>query len=136
MCCTNNIDEGAALCLPPFFDKNALVATLNSRMSGAAHTNPVIASVSTTELLIQRTPLRSYLEVVDYFLKTFANDQAIAEKDSRILRYIQSAHMTPTSYADNLYAKTCRIADVYNESFLNDTYIEGVDPSICHSIRE
>lgn len=37
---------------------------------------------------------------------------------------------------DDLYAKSCIVADVYDESTLNNIFIEGVDLSIRHSPRE
>lgn len=44
--------------------------------------------------------------------------------------------MISMSSADDQYTKWCRVADVYNESSLNDTFFEEVDFSIHHCIRE
>lgn len=79
---------------------------------------------------------RSYLVVFNLLLKKFANDQAIAEMDSEMLHCIQPAHMTSLQNAYDLYAKCCKVADVYGESTLNEIFSEGTDPSICHSLRE
>lgn len=43
--------------------------------------------------------------------------------------------MTPRQYADDLVAKPCKVAGVYNEGPLNDVFIKGVDACICHSLR-
>lgn len=43
--------------------------------------------------------------------------------------------MTPQQYANDLIAKLCKVADVYDESTLNDVFIEGVDASIQQSLR-
>lgn len=118
------------------FVKNALATTLNGRMYATAHINPVVALDNTPESLIEKKLLRSYPKVVDYFLKKIARDQAIAERDSKILRSIHPAHMPPTQYANDHYEKSCRVADVHGESTLNNIFVEGVDPSICHSVPE
>lgn len=39
-------------------------------------------------------------------------------------------------YADDLYAMSCKVVDVYKESSLNDFFIEGVDAYIFHSLKE
>lgn len=49
---TNSIHEKAAMSLLPFFVNNAMATTLKSRMSAAAHVNPVVAFVESTEPLI------------------------------------------------------------------------------------
>lgn len=55
---------------------------------------------------------------------------------STILRYTQPASMTPMQFADDLYAKSCKVANTYEEATLNDVFIEGVGSFICHSLRE
>lgn len=54
----------------PFFVKNALTTTLNSPMSSAAHINPDIASVNTTEVLLLKKLLRAYPKVVYYLSRS------------------------------------------------------------------
>lgn len=44
--------------------------------------------------------------------------------------------MTPIQYADDLYTKSYNVADVYDESTLNESYIKDVDPFIYHSAWE
>lgn len=39
-------------------------------------------------------------------------------------------------YADCLYAKSCRVADRYDESTVNDIFMEEVEYSICYSLQE
>lgn len=77
VCDSNNIHKGAAMCVLPFFAKNALATTINCRMSTSAHPTLVYAPVNTTELPIQKTLLQSYPEIVEYFLKKILNDQKI-----------------------------------------------------------
>lgn len=48
--------------------------------------------------------------------------------------YTQPPSLPPTKYADALYARSCKLADVYDEAALNDIFIEIIDSSICHSV--
>lgn len=66
----------------------------------------------------------------------FESKETIAKMGSKILWYIQSTHMTSMQYSDGLYAKSCKVADVYDNYTSNDISVEGFDPSIWHSIRE
>lgn len=43
--------------------------------------------------------------------------------------------MTPHRYVDNLVAKSCKRADVYDEGTLNYVFIEGVDLSGLHRLK-
>lgn len=47
--------------------------------------------------------------------------------DSAILRYTQPTGMILMQYSGNLYAKSCKGADLNDESTLIDIFIEGVD---------
>lgn len=105
-------------------------------MSAAAHITPVIASVTTTEPLIQKKLMQSYLENVSYLPKKFANNQAIDKIDSKILHYILPAHMSLKQYSDDLCAKSSEVTNIYDESSPNDSFVEGFDHSICQSLRE
>lgn len=56
--------------------------------------------------------------------------------DFAILHYTQGVSMTWTQYDDDLYTQTCKVADFYDESTLNETRIERVGSFICHSLRK
>lgn len=73
-------------------------------MSAATHFVPVAASENTIEPTVQNKLLRFYPEKVKYFLKKFANNHAIYEMDSAILRYTQPANVICSQFADDLYA--------------------------------
>lgn len=133
---TNRTFEGAGLWVLQNFVKNGLATTLNSRKSPTTHIASVVALVTTIKPTTQKKFLCSYPEVVNYVLKKFANDKAIAEIDCTILRFSQPTSMTPMQYADDLYAKSSKVADAYEELTLNNIFIEEVDSSICHSLRE
>lgn len=42
---------------------------------------------------------------------------------------------TPQQFADDMITKSYEVADVYDESALNNVFIERVNASICHSLR-
>lgn len=102
------------MCVLPFFITNALVLTLYGRVSAPMNIEPNVAFVPLAEPLRQKKLFRSYPDVVNYLLKKVANGQAIAETNSAILRYTQPTSMTLMQYAEDLYAKLCKAADVFD----------------------
>lgn len=64
-------------------------------MSEAPQIEPLVASVNIVGPTTQKKLLRSYPEAANYLPKKFANDQAIAKMDFAVLRYTQTASMTP-----------------------------------------
>lgn len=72
--------------------------------------------------------------MVNYLIKKDATHDAITEYDIVILRYVQPDNTNSQQYDDDLVAKLCKIADVYDEGILNDVFIEGVYKFICHSL--
>lgn len=82
-----------------------------------------------------RKLLRSHPKVVNHLLKEYTADQVNAEYDAIVLRYMQLANMTLQQYVDDLTAKTCKVADAYDEDTLKDVFIEGADQSISHSLQ-
>lgn len=69
-------------------------------------------------------------------LRKIATDQEIAKINSAVLRYTKPTNMTTRQYPEDLHAKPCKVADVYDESTLNDIFIKGVDFTICHRVRK
>lgn len=51
------------------------------------------------------------------------------------LRYTQPASINPVQYVHYVYAKSYKVADVYDEYTLPNIFVEGVDTSICHCIK-
>lgn len=72
---------------------------------------------------------------MNYQLKKYATDQVNAENDATILHYVQPFNMTPQQNADGLIAKSWKVADVYDERTLSDVFIESIDASIRHNLR-
>lgn len=101
---------------------------LNSRMSAQDRLSSFATSVRNEEPRTQEL-LRFCLEVVNYLFKKYATDRATAKNDAAILRYAPSPKLSPQQYVDKLIAKSCKVADIYDEGTLNDVLIEGVDAS-------
>lgn len=135
-CHTNRIHEGTAVWIFPCFVKVALTSTINSRMSSASDIVPAVASSQSVEPLRQKKLIRTYTGVVSYLLTRLANDQAIAEISSAILRYTQPASMASMQYADDLYSQLCKVADVYDEYTLDDIFNESVHTFLCHILKK
>lgn len=61
-----------------------------------------------------------------YLLKKYPTEWAIAKHCETILRYVRTSNMTLQQYVDDLISNFCQVADVYDESILNDLSIGGV----------
>lgn len=118
----------------PLFVHETLADVLNSRMY-AEHSFAAFAASVQNQEQRSRKLLVSYRRVVSYLLKTFATDQAVAEFDSLILRYMRPSSIAPRRYADRIMAKMCKAAEVYDKSTLSAIYVDGVDSSIRRSVR-
>lgn len=105
-------------------------------MSAAASIAPVAASGQLAEPLRQKKLSQSYPDVFNYLLKKFADDQAITKTDFAILRYTQFASIFPMQYADQMNAKSFKVANVYDESSFSRVFVRGVDSSFCHILCE
>lgn len=70
-----------------------------------------------------------------YILKKFATDQVVAGYEASILRYVQPSRMSPQQHADDVTAKSCNAADVYDEGTASDVFIKGVALSTRQSFR-
>lgn len=135
-CDSNRIQKGAAMRVPPFFVKSVLASTLNSCMSAATNIAPDAAPFHLAELLRQEKLFRPYRDIVNYFLTKFDSDRRNAKTVSAVLRCTQPASMFSMLYADDLYANSCKVADIYDETTVNHIFIERVDSSIFHSLRK
>lgn len=124
----------AAMWILPFYINNALTMALNSLMSAATHIASGVALVITVEQATQKKYLRFYPGVVNYLFEKFANDEAIAKMD--IAMYKKPTNMTAIKCVGDLYTNWCKVANVYDEAKLYIIFIERVDSSVCHSVRE
>lgn len=75
-------------------------------------------------------------QVATFFLKKHATSEIIEQTLSNITRFVQPSNMILNQYAEELMTKILWSGDVYEEYTLNEIFIEGLDASIRHSVRE
>lgn len=68
--------------------------------------------------------IRPYPKVANYLLNKYALDQATSEYDAAIFCYMLQAKLNSQQYANDLTAKSCKEAEVYDKECLNDVLIE------------
>lgn len=52
------------------------------------------------------------------------------------MTYSQLANISAMKYANDLYTKSCNVAEVDDKATLNDIFIDGVNSPICHSLHK
>lgn len=85
-CNTHRIHDRAAMRVILHYGNKRLVNALNSCVSATGKSSHISLSFHSVDNGFCKF-LRSYREVVDYLLKKFSTDQAIAEVDAAILWY-------------------------------------------------
>lgn len=60
-------------------------------------------------------------------LNNFSSNQAIAKINYAIFFYTHLAHTTSKQYADDIYTKSCKVADIDKEANLGIIFIIGVN---------
>lgn len=104
---TNNIHEETAMSVISHYEMETKANTLNSCMC----TQNWIARLATSlrnEQLRSLKFLRSCPEMINYLLQKYATDQALAEYDATILRYVALTNMTTRQFSGDLIAKHAR----------------------------
>lgn len=99
-----------------FFHENALATTLNSGICAVTHIEPIVASVYTIDPNTKKKNLCFYPQVVSYLLKKIASDQTFVKMGFALLCFALAANTTLMQYADDLYPKSCKVADVNDKS--------------------
>lgn len=59
----------------------------------------------------------------------------VTEYDASIVRYMKPLGLTPHQYADCIIATSCKVADLYDKSTLNDVSIQMVNSSFRRNLR-
>lgn len=79
--------------------------------------------------------LGSYPELSKYLLGIYVTDKANENDDTANLRYVHPSNITRHENAADIIAKSCNVADVYDEGILNDVSIDRVCESFPHSLQ-
>lgn len=98
----------------PHYVKEKLAITRNSRM-WAQDRPTLLAASMRNELFRSQNLRRSRLKVLIYLLRKYATNQAIAEYDAAIHRYVQTTNMILKQFGDNLIAKSWRSSTIWRK---------------------
>lgn len=118
----------------PHYANEKLANALNSRMRAKNSAASIATSLYNNDTR-SRMLLRPNLEVVNYFLKNYTMDGAIAKYDTVITSYMQPTNVTFRQYANDLVYRSCSAAGVYSERILDDVFIEDLDVFMHHNVR-
>lgn len=69
-------------------------------------------------------------------METHATDEIVAETESKETRFAQPSDITLSQFTEELVTKTLRFEHMYEKTDLNEIFIEDLDASIRHSVRE
>ena len=106
----------------PYFMKEPAKSALNARIApSAARRGPV--------------KLRTYDQVVNHLIRTYATDDIIADTEADIDSFKQPQNKTASEYADLLHTKTLRAGAVYSDYRLKGLFIEGLHDSVRQNVR-
>ena len=124
-CDQNGFSEGAAMWLFQFYLKGQAATLLHSRMQG----NTMAVEEDQTEML------RTYPEVVNYLLETYATDEVIQEAYAEVLSYRQRPSQPELEFAKSLFALASRCGNVFTTTRLKAMFSDNVDKSIRAQVR-
>lgn len=125
----NRIHEGGAMWAMAHFVADRFASSLNSPMVQSDETKGSATAVNFNRAIIQ-----VYFETVNHLHKRYTYDETIAKANAAILRFKHSTNMTPLQHCKVFFPEDNRVRNLNDEGTLNDTFIEGVDESICDSL--
>ena len=97
-CDINHLSEGVAMWCFQFFLSGQAEALLQSRLAGGS----MAVDVEQEDLL------RTYPQVVNFLLRTYATDEIIAEAYSDVMSFKQTSAMTEEQYSNLLWERALR----------------------------
>ena len=106
-CDTNGVHEGAETWLFQFFIKSPAKAALVARIRAP---NKAKAKHGRKDGI-----LTSYVQVVNYLLRSYATDEVIDREDTKLHRFSQPDGMNETDYTHVLWENALRFGSVYDE---------------------
>ena len=123
-CEHNGITEGAAVWCFQFYLTGKAHALLQSRLNGN-----MAVDVERRELL------RTYPQVVNFLLRTYATDEVISEAVGYVTSFCQSSNMTEEVYSNHLWDKALRCGTVFSDRRLKSLFVEELLPATCAQVR-
>lgn len=132
-CITYYFRNGVVIWILKHYVTEILANVFNSRLSADDKSTPITVSVSKNDGK-SREPSRSYPEAVHHYLTKLATGQSIAKVDAVIIHSMQLWHITPLQCVNGLAAKSCKVADVYDDATLNEVFLYEIDVSTRQSM--
>lgn len=124
-CNQNGVHEGAAIWLFRFFLDDPVRSDVESMLEG--DNNPSGAT--------QQEMLRSYPEVVNYLLETYATDEVLAQAYYDLVSARQGYAQAEDEFAHKLKTQSIRCGNIFNDTRLKAIFVEGLLPTIRASVR-
>ena len=124
-CDHKGITEGAAVWCFQFYLTDQAHALFQSRLNG----NTMVVEVE------QREMLRTYSQVVNFFLRTYANDEVISEEVGDVTSFRQVSNMTEEVYSNYLWDKALRCGTVFSDRRLKSLFVKELLPATCAQVR-
>lgn len=124
---TDRMHEKAVIWPLLHYGNDTLAHLFNSRM---CPTDKIVSIATLLHNVVNQSHelLRWYSVVKNSLKNKFVTDQAIAECDFPILRYIRRDNVKSQHYGDGLIAKSWKMVNVCDVDTLNNVFIEYVHP--------
>ena len=124
-CDHNGITEGAAVWCFQFYLTGQAHALLQSRLNG----NTMAVDVKRRELL------RTYPQVINFLLRTYATDEVTSEAVCDVTSSCQSSSMTEEVYSNHLWDMAFHCSTVLSDRRMKSQLVEGLLPATCAQVR-
>ena len=122
------VHEGAALFLFAYFLKGIPENDLVNRIQSDPGKNP-------THRTRREDILTSYCQVVNYLLRTYADNQTISNTNAEIVRLTQRDDQSPIAFKNYLWQKMTRCGCVYSQDQMINYFTEGCKSTIRSLVR-
>lgn len=96
----------------PYFVAHRVTSSFNNRMVQSDGIKSTRTTVNIKRASLQIPRLQSYPGVIAHLRERYANDKAIAEADTAILRFTRPATTMPLQYGKALVANAICVGDV------------------------
>ena len=124
-CDHNGITDGVAVWCFQLYLTGQAHALIQSRLIG----NTMADDVERRELL------RTYQQVVNVLLRTYATEEVISEATGGLNSFRQSSNMTEEVYSNHLWDKALCCSTVFSDWRSKSLFVEGLLSATCTQVR-
>lgn len=130
-CDTDGVHENAAMWLFYFFMNKTASAALDARLTTKRADKKHCRAAGG-----KARYFNTYPQAVNFLLRKYATNEAIAGIESKITRFVQPSGMSLSQCAKELVPNTLRCDDVYDEHGCSKIFIKSLDALIRYSRRK